>query len=266
MSRFVKLGMTATITGTLLSGCATKTLWSGFDEGMPEEQTLLQDKLVALGKPTKPIAQYPHALALVGTQHDYLLTSGEQDPAILKNIFDDLDPKYLHLTSDSNRTQEIYDRYLYKTEPLRMYINITDQIQNRPTADINKSGFNQTVTVVFDKSEKQVSKKEKALLAKYGFNCQSKSVQVSSGVDEMHTHCGRETKVNLTPIQKTVQNHTLEHKFKRPVMLEVVHYQAKPKSASMIINAGVIALTPITIAIDVVTLPVTIAFCSLAWC
>lgn len=87
MNRFVKLGMTATITGTLLSGCATKTLWSGFDEGLPQEQIVLQDKLVALGKSTKPIAQYPHALALVGTKYDYLLMSGEQDSAILKKHF-----------------------------------------------------------------------------------------------------------------------------------------------------------------------------------
>lgn len=268
------------LSASILTGCATSALWDKADDfySMPVA-LLLSDDLVALGKPKTPLSQYPHALAMVGTKHDYLVVSGEKDPAILQKIFGELEGKSLHLLGSAEgrytlRPDTIYQEFFTGKTQVDFYVSPDIKRTSKAKQSLQESGVTTDVMVTFFKPAKQVTASEKATLAKLGFECTSDRLKQQGryGASDSHTDdptvytlCHRNTHVKLTVIQKTTDNANLPHKFKRPLTININHHKNNTLKDGAV-TAGTALLTPVAVAIDVVTFPVQLVVCSVAWC
>ncbi|AOA59004.1 YidX family protein [Acinetobacter larvae] len=87
-----------TIAGVTLTGCATSTLIKS-DSGAPTTRMmdieLIQDQVVAFGKPAQQLTGLPaQSVVIAGQKQSYILTKGGQELLSLLSI---LDPKYVSL-------------------------------------------------------------------------------------------------------------------------------------------------------------------------
>ncbi|WP_066803213.1 hypothetical protein [Moraxella oblonga] len=96
MKKFAVALLTATM---MLSGCATHSLLSKDSGGMTTKQvqkTLVNDTVLAFGKPTLPMQGLPaDAVVIVGQKHSYVLTEGGGQ---FERLLTRLDPKHIKLT------------------------------------------------------------------------------------------------------------------------------------------------------------------------
>lgn len=92
------LATLASISLTLLTGCATATLMDKNDgiRTTNVQETLVSDYVVAFGQPSSPIPQLPlNSLVIMGQKNSYVLTKG--GPEFVK-IISKLDPKRITIT------------------------------------------------------------------------------------------------------------------------------------------------------------------------
>lgn len=85
---------------SFLTGCATSQLLentpTSYSQTSNQKTTLIQDDVVAFGKPATPIANVPHnSVVIVGEKHSYVLTQGGEEVA---QLFTNLDPRYIQVT------------------------------------------------------------------------------------------------------------------------------------------------------------------------
>lgn len=84
-----------------LTGCATSQLLESSPASTSlsntnQKLTLIQDDVVAFGKPAVPLANVPsHSVVIVGEKHSYVLTQGGEEAS---QLFINLDPRYIHVT------------------------------------------------------------------------------------------------------------------------------------------------------------------------
>lgn len=267
------------LASSLLTGClATSTLWDKTVSTTPEDVTILNDDIVAFGKPKTPLAQYPYAMAMVGTTNDYLVTSGESDKAILQKIFSELDGKALHLLSSSESktpAKAIYTSFFEGNVRVNFQVNPDIHHQEQAKTSLQTSGASTKATIAFFKPAKDVSSKEKDKLNSLGFSCITDKLQYEgrgSTKDKytddstLYTFCQRPTQMDLTVIQKTTDNSQLSHKFKRPLKIQATYRTKNRPVGDKVVNTGIILITPVALAVDIVTAPLQLVFCSLAWC
>lgn len=264
------------LSSTILSACATDALMSSRARSYSETVTILKDEVYALGKPTQAIAHFPHALALAGKQNDYLITSAENDPAIVEKLFTTFDTKSLLLFGHSDRPLKVIDKDWFDADSThwRTEFKMDSNIQRKKQANqrFEQSGVDSAVRVIFAKQANKVTKQEQANLQKYGFQCVSDRLTIVSHayhtpdkyVDDptVYTVCARPTKIHLTAVKKTINNAQLTHKLNRPRVIEVT-YQTKHSRgvAGNLANVGLIAMLPVALAFDIATLPVQAVVC-----
>lgn len=99
MKKFATQTVLAAMLGSVvLSGCATKTLMtkdSGGSYVKKTRQTLVEDSVLAFGKPATRIANAPDdAVVIVGQKHSYVLTQGGSE---FTSLLGYLDPDYVSL-------------------------------------------------------------------------------------------------------------------------------------------------------------------------
>lgn len=104
--------LSITVSSLILSGCATAHL---ITEGNPytttdiKKVTLVEDDVLALAKPTKPLENTPaHSIVIVGKKNSYVLTQGGQE---LMNLLSYLDPKYIQVTRNLDFYSEKNDGF-----------------------------------------------------------------------------------------------------------------------------------------------------------
>lgn len=280
INHMAKISMMAIATSTLLSGClATSTLWDMSEDLDSEQTTFFTDKVSALGKPTQPVPNFPNALVLLGEKNDYLITSAEQNPAIVERLFSDLDAKALTLIGryESIPVKHIdYDWVHYHNQANKVHFEIDPAIQRGKQANqsFTQSGVSGTLNVSFFKPANKITAQEKTKLQQYGFQCTSDrlahrqrpySEYVYDDSPTVYTWCVRPTKIHLTAITKSQSSTQTTRELKTTRTIEV-SYSKNNKARKNITNAGVILLTPVAIAVDVVTFPLQGLFCSVAWC
>lgn len=99
----IKSLLVATCAVFALSGCATKTLIeqdTGGNYTKTIKQVLVEDSVVAFGKPTTPLANTPQdTIVIVGQKNSYVLTKGGGQFVTLLSY---LDPRYIRVTSPLN--------------------------------------------------------------------------------------------------------------------------------------------------------------------
>ena len=91
----ISLGMI----GTILTGCATKTLITKDTQTYTRttKVTLVEDTVVAFGKPAQTTTQLPqNSLVIAGQKNSYILTQGG---AQFVNLISKLDPSNIQMTN-----------------------------------------------------------------------------------------------------------------------------------------------------------------------
>lgn len=90
--------LSALITVSALSGCATHTLMNKgtYTNTKTVKQTLVEDVVMAFGKPAVVLPQMPsNAVVIVGQKQSYVLTHGASE---FERLIGRLDPRYISLT------------------------------------------------------------------------------------------------------------------------------------------------------------------------
>lgn len=274
MYRYLKPIAVALLGSSLLTGCFTQLTTSNTKKPTVKDVAILTDNIIALGKPKTPLAQYPYAMAMVGNKNDYLVTSAESDKAILQKIFSQLDSKSLHLLGAhevKDKPEAIYEHFFSDITRVRFKVNPDIHHKSQAQKSLT-TGVSTKTIIAFFKPAKDVSSKEKSTLTSLGFDCISDTMQIynwiamrgiASDDPTLYTFCQRPTQVTLIPVQKTTNNAQLPHKLKRPLSIEVSYSTAKTiGTKGALANAGTVLMTPLAIAMDVITFPAQLFVCS----
>lgn len=276
INQVTKLSIMAISVSTLLSGClATSALWDAEAIQDSEKTVILKDRVSALGKPAEPVPNFPNALVLLGEENDYLITSAEQNPAIVEHLFSNLDAKALTIISNHVSVPIEHIDYDWVHDPVsRIDFEIDPSIQYREYADqsFKQSGVGTTLNISFVKPADKITAQEKAKLQQYGFQCTSDRLAHRRNGDytydkspTVYTWCVRPTKINLTAITKSQSSTQAMRQLNTSRTIQV-SYSQNVKGRKYATNTGIVLLTPLAIAVDVVTFPVQWLFCSVAWC
>lgn len=274
MKAVLKVTALAVLSSSILSACATDAVLGSRARSHSETVTILKDEVYALGKPTQAIANFPHALALAGKQNDYLITSAENDPAIVEKLFTSFDTKSLLLFGHSDKPLKVIDKDWFdttSTNAWRTEFKVDSNIQRKKqaTQSFEQSGVDSAVRVIFAKPANKVTKQEQANLQQYGFQCitdrlkeDKQSHYADTNDPTLYTVCARPTKIHLTAVKKTINNAQLTHTLNRPRVIEVT-YQTKHSRgvAGNLYNVGMIAMLPVALAFDIATFPVQAVVC-----
>lgn len=223
----------------LLSACfATKALIKAEEKSKEDRwvATNITDKILAIGKPTKPINGYENALVLVGEKHNYLIELVNSPKADLQSIFESIDLSYV--------TIGLHDR---------------DHIAVKQKAGDHHDGYHACpssfgcayIGLSFLKPLVLVTYKEKENLQRLGFSC-------SKYIDNRKLHCFTGyNKIAFTVVQKTTQPNSLSHRFQYPLSMVYYEFHAnKGETSSAVFNT----LLPLAIIVDVVTFPIQAQF------
>lgn len=265
MYRYLKPMAVALLGSSLLTGCFTASLWDKKQDPRNSRKDILSDKVVALGKPKTPLAQYPHAIAMVGTTNDYLVTTTETDTAILQKIFDELDSSSLLLLSDAMAKRNpaaVHELHLMGSY-IQFKVDPSIHKTKQAAQTLQTSGVDGQITLAFNKKAKDVTQAETATLNKLGFRCYNDKMKtglleyVDSKDPTIYTFCTRPTNIHLTVIQKTTDNTQLPHQLKRPINIQVSYTTSdKLDTRGSLGYLGTGLATPVIVALDVVTFPV----------
>lgn len=128
----------ASMTAILLSsGCATSSLLEGNQSRntsnnsnrastAASKQVLVEDQLVAFGRPAQPLANMPsNSVVIVGEKHSYVLTQGGTE---MVNILTNLTPENIQVDSDMTFYSPNNDGY-FQGEMKMSYAKLKDEFQ-----------------------------------------------------------------------------------------------------------------------------------------
>ncbi|WP_374574556.1 hypothetical protein [Acinetobacter sp.] len=118
------------IMGTLFTGCATKTLMTKDNKTYTRtsQVTLIEDQVVAFGKPAQALANLPKdSLVIAGQKNSYILTQGG---AQFVTLISKLDPKNIQMTKELTFYSENNDGHFSGTLPLS-YVKLQEDISKK---------------------------------------------------------------------------------------------------------------------------------------
>ena len=130
LSPLTKTAIAIAAAGTLLSGCATKTLISKDNRSYTRTSkvTLVEDSVIAFGKPAQAVANLPKdSLVIAGQKNSYILTQGG---AQFVTLISKLDPKNIQMTKELTFYSENNDGHFSGTLPLS-YIKLQEDISKK---------------------------------------------------------------------------------------------------------------------------------------
>lgn len=219
-----------------LSGCMTAGVIHSSAQTRYKKEIAATEHIIAVGKPKTPIASHPYAMVLVGQENSILVTpkpsmSVPQD--LFNQIFERVDLNHLYISADMSDG----DR-LVKLDLGRDPVGV-------PQAS-------QTVQFLFVKPKSAIKVNERQSLEALGFGCDTKTHE-----NQAVLACVQSVETTFT-LAKQVQNaHAMPYRLKEPLKV-VFHYESTYTRPAMLL------LTPLAIAYDVVTLPLTIPAASIA--
>ncbi|WP_066802827.1 hypothetical protein [Moraxella oblonga] len=207
---YVKLAIVGA-TVSLLSGClATSALQSQYSEEKYDfGKAMFEDKIYALGTPKQPIKNYPLALVAVGDKYDYILQGDYQEESKPYQIFTSLDTNHLFFSNDDTNPFDNLNKD--KTSLIKAGMARSAYSDRSAINQAKKYGLDTKGTIHFIKPKQQVTSQELAKLSTLSFTCNDKTVQ-----NMTYTHCHYKTGLTFTPINKTIDVNTLEHRFPTP--------------------------------------------------
>ena len=115
------------LTGSLLAGCATKTLIHKGNKTYTRSTnvTLVEDSVVAFGKPAQSIQGLPaDSIVIAGQKNSYILTQGG---AKFAGLISKLDAKHIQITKELSFYSAKNDGYFTGTLPLS-YVKLKESI------------------------------------------------------------------------------------------------------------------------------------------
>lgn len=213
----IALGLSAAV----VSGCATSTLLNK-DNGertRTQKVTLVEDSVVAFGKPTLNNQQLPSdSLVIAGAKHSYVLTQGG---ARFVSVISKLDPKNIQMTRELNFYSADNDGKFTGVLPLS-YVKLQESISKKDLEFFIENGAEECTT----SSDKRMNAQ------RFCFN-----IKLSGVVYPVANNL-----TSLKPLSKaypvTIYTQTEEH------------YSTNKNS-----GAQKLVLFPFAVAFDVVTLP-----------
>ncbi|TCM63757.1 hypothetical protein EC844_12061 [Acinetobacter calcoaceticus] len=226
-SKKLKLGAVIALTA-MLNGCATLSTMGNIDHDPSYKvKNLYKDQLIAYGMPKQPVTDYENALVILGTKNNYLIEPAGSvvNQHILLDLVTQLDLKYLSIASVENVLSKNFQITLQNPE----------------------SVLSDLMLIQYEKPLQQISAKEKQLLGSLKFDCK----ETISNQMQFYA-CSQQLNYNIYPIKKTENHQALQHAFRQPIQFEV---NQKVKS-SQLKNVPYYMLLPLTVVVDIVTLPI----------
>ena len=243
-----------------LSGCLMTTGAMNSLDDKYKEKTIFTDQIIAVGMNKLPLKDYPNAVIAVGQKFSYITQSVDTDGQGKPIAVND---KLIKLVQGLNMGQ----LYIRPTPAQLIYLLESDEFQtqkkyNSTTCDIrvaddvsikNVSQFSTMVAFAYSKETAKITAAENKLMRELDMNCE----QNAYGISE----CTGRMSLNLTIAPEIKNIQSLNYQLKAPITMNIVsdHY-----SASKVV--GQYLLVPVAVVLDIVTLPVQMAVCSVAWC
>lgn len=209
---------------TVLSGCVGGiTMATAEKVQMSKSEQYLQfsDNVIAIAMPKTPIPNRPNALVLIGEKNNYILEGFiYTDKENVDAILKHLDLNYL-------------------------------RIQKIGKAEYNKEFkyYGAGIVLRYDKPKDKLTKQEQEVIKATQNDNRCLGGTYAHNSPEAEKHCSMYLDVKLVPLKKP-ENQTLKHTFSQPYQID---FYAKKTH----LTSGV-ALAPLTMALDLVTLPIQI--------
>lgn len=240
----------------VLNGCAT-TVLSNFtkrDHMKNHTKNILSENVIAVGYPNKPIEGYEDAMILAGKNYSFLVqpvVSSHTSSDIFSRIFSQVDLGSLYIDtnpsfyySDSDAQREYRTRDIQKkiqADSNELILNID---RDRSSQVKNVSRY---INLVYAKPINEVKNNEQPQLENLGFKCQTSVI-----AEQQSLACQRPVHIEIT-VASAVQNiDQINHKLKQPMTIQL---NEEWRSRDSTYNLG-IALLPVSVAVDIVTLPI----------
>lgn len=136
----ISLGMI----GTILTGCATKTLITKDTQTYTRttKVTLVEDTVVAFGKPAQTTQLPQNSLVIAGQKNSYILTQGG---AQFVNLISKLDPSNIQMTKELQFFSEKNDGHFSGILPLS-YVKLQEDISKKDLAFFIENGAEECST------------------------------------------------------------------------------------------------------------------------
>lgn len=225
----------------LISACATHALFGNTETQTNSKTSIaLQDQIVAIGQASKPVKNFENALVLVGKQHSFFVqpNNDTNNPSrLFQSIFNKIDLKSVYLApSLGHNTMTQINTH----QNNHIILELNEKIQNHRSVPYDASLY-------FIKASKELSKSEKNQLLSLGFQCQTALEDYPQ-----QTVCNREIRTIITLASKAQNANNLPYRLKQPIDI-----QYKVTSTSKDYSRQFFkVLTPVTVAFDIVTLPI----------
>ena len=127
----ITLGLATISTLTVVTGCATKTLITKSEQRTyqrTEKVTLIEDNVVAFGRPAQVPAHLPkESIVIAGQKNSYILTQGGAE---FVNVIHQLDPKNIQITQKLSFYSEKNDGHFTGILPLS-YVKLKEDLTKK---------------------------------------------------------------------------------------------------------------------------------------
>lgn len=220
---------------SMLSGCATTFLYDRANTPkLASTDVVLSETITAVGVPTTPIKSHPNALVLVGQNYSILATpTGDTKNHLFQDILKQVDLRHLYLNvkPHNNDTPNI------SSQPITIKLGDNDSVESA----------SYYLPITFVKPAKQLKKNEETTLKDLGFDCKT----VTPDKSETLLICHQRILTQLTLASKVQSIKNSAYGFKTPLTINYVQENYKKRNKLKL-------LTPLTVAIDVALLPVSV--------
>lgn len=218
-------------------GCATFAVMEDARGTYTEEQEVVEfsEQVIAIGRPSQPIAEYPHAMVLAGNKYSFLVQPkvDAQTPAnLFEQIFTQVDLKALYINPNP-----VQQQHYGQTQSLTLKLaNGQKEIKKLP----------HWIGLTFTKPTAQLGYGEQQRLELFGFKCNT--VQIKQ---QPHLNCSRNVQTEFTLAERVNNFNQLQYKLKQPLTVKMVHTYTVEKSK---VGAKLLLL-PVAVSLDIITLP-----------
>ncbi|PNK60851.1 hypothetical protein A6J60_008140 [Psychrobacter sp. FDAARGOS_221] len=217
-----------------LSGCITTSYITDKIEDNTAKRWVadeaLNDTIIAIGKPSQPIAGYEDALILAGNKNSYLIQPTDSKNDNLIAIFEKLDLNYLSIKPDSIGRQKVN------------FIQV--QMGEEKHNCVASHGCSD-MTLTFKKPTALLTDQEKAVLRELKFS----HLYEIEGVTYYRNMLQNLKFTITTPVANQQQ---LQHRLKQPMPIKFYRYD---EHNGIVARRGMQALIPLTLAFDIITFP-----------
>lgn len=229
----------------LLNGCATTNLadYAKADNVKKHEKKVLSENVIAVGYPSQTVKGYENAMILAGSNYSFLVqpaTSANTSPDLFKRLFSEVDLSALYIDTQPSYSTLNTERKTQATSNKLVLDVKNDESQQIKDAPVS-------VGFIYAKPIEMIKLNEQKQLEDFGFEC--KTINVA---EQSNLVCLRSVDAEIT-VATAVQNiNEVNYRLKQPLTIEL-NYKWQTSSNANKFSA---VLLPVTMAVDIVTLPI----------